>query len=1055
MNNIWFKKLLVASENLHADEKRAITRRKVYENEVLKALEQKAPQIILGGNKHHISESLVNELVNLLNDSSEGFEKNRAKHNFLIRILMLGQRELGWQVKVPPLIAKINNQHSTISTNTFEQYQEFQDVLDNYKFLLKTGTLSALNSSFSKGSEESKQFQWGLILFNLIVFDGILDKLVLELLTSKKYSIWMEGSYAWLTFFEQEDKISKKIPARRRYFISPATAALLFQFYENYQVEHLDDSKLFKKLTSDSLNLFLTKIGFKSLKINEFLKVNESAYQLHLPPYLFSFSKGTVKHKNISDERLVQILRGLKVLNKESSDVDKSENKLTKQRPVVFKKTGDSNSSIFFSEKELSKFKKSLNSTYKDKRKTHEEVSDIIQHWIDLEGFAPILSFYAGWLQSLNTRRSTKYQYLTDLSSHLLIFYGTSAVDENSFEALNACYEEILDNCVSITSRNKKSVLIYRFHRFLIEHTNLTNVQLTESDDEEQGDSGTHADFITENEFTRIKKIFVNDSSDFKKENLYILFLMYRAGLRISEAVSIRIKDVHFIRVDGLLRANLLVRNNEYVENKTGDSRRNLPLNFLFLEEELEEFYIFFEQKKRERGLNKMLFSEDADGQRPLNTIFYYNILRYAFSQICGISTLVAHTLRHSLASHLMLQLHQTDFPISSPAHLAYFKKMFFSGDSKSYLYFVSYILGHASPATTLANYIHVQDLLLHHFLSDLKFLVKEEDDTKSLHEENFKGLLEILNIKPELYRKWRSRYGDLNRAINKGYLRNNKTDINDDFFEKIPNIITEIKNLLKTPVDLSYPDFVSLLEYRDHFKSSIIADASYGLADGSYDRIQNSIKQIMMSKVFQKKTTTRKPAYRHFSIKGLGEDRKLFFTSLKGEPLQLMSPPVIPYDRDDAAKIFNSVIEGLKEDYLNKEVTTMNQLRFFHKNHRAREGYILMKDVKEATSFVDWLLNLSQNKKTYQLTHLPSSLSSIPANKQLIFWRKSISSTSKKLQFVSSEPSSKYKKNYGTAKLKFLKNEDDDKSFRGAQGLKYALVLCCMLCHSSGFEFE
>lgn len=1045
----------MASENIHADEKRAIIRRKVYENEVLKVLEQKAPQIISGENKQRIPESLVNELVHLLNDSSQGFEKNRAKHNFLIRILILGQKELEWQVKVPPPIAKINNQHSTISTNTFEQYQVFQDVLENYKFLQKKGTLSALNNSFPKGSEESKQFQWGLILFNLIVFDGILDKLVLQLLTSKKYSIWIEGNYAWLTFFEQEDEVTKKMPPRRRYFISSATAALLFQFYENHEFEDSDNSILLKKLTPNALNFFLSKIGFKPLKINEFIKINESAYQLHLPPYLLSFSKGTVKHKNISDERLVQILRGLKVSNKEYSDVDKSENKLTKQRPVVFKKPGDSNPSIFFSEKELSKFKKALNFTYQDKRKTHKEVSDIIQKWIDLEGFAPILSFYAGWLQSLNTRQSTKYQYLTDLSSHLLIFYGTGAVDENSFEALNACYEEILDNCVSITSRNKKSVLIYRFHRFLIHHTNLPNVELSEGDDVEQGDSGTHADFITETEFTCIKKMFVNDSSDFKKENLYILFLMYRAGLRISEAVSIRIKDVHFIRVDGLLRANLLVRNNEYVENKTGDSRRNLPLNFLFLEEELEEFYIFFEQKKRERGLNKMLFSEDADGQRPLNTIFYYNILRYSFSQICGISTLVAHILRHSLASHFMLQLHQTEFPISSPVHLAYFKKMFFTGDSKSYLYFVSYILGHASPATTLSNYIHIQDLLLHHFLSDLKFFVKEEDDAKSLHEENFKGLIEILNIKPELYRKWRSRYGDLNRAINKGYLRNNKTDINDDFFEKIPDIITEIKKQLKAPVDLSYPDFVSLLEYRDHFKSSIIADANYGLTDGSYDRIQNSIKQIMMSKVFQKKTTTREPAYRHFSIKGLGEDRKQFFTSLKGETLQLMSPPVLPYDRDDAAKIFNNVIEGIKEDLLNKVESTIKQLQFFHKNHRAREGYILMKDVAEATSFVDWLLTLSQNKKTYQLTHLPSSLSSIPANKQLIFWRKSISSTSKKLQLVSSEPSSKYKKDYGTSKLKFLKSEDDDKSFRGAQGLKYALVLCCMVCHASGFEFE
>jgi integrase len=202
-----------------------------------------------------------------------------------------------------------------------------------------------------------------------------------------------------------------------------------------------------------------------------------------------------------------------------------------------------------------------------------------------------------------------------------------------------------------------------------------------------------------------------------------LLTLMFRAGLRLDEAVALRAGDVciHGARVE------LIVEANDERALKTKTSRRILPLDVLLEPSELENL--------RDRALTRQAASFD-DGEawlfghdlaisppdrRPIARQLDRVVAAAAGSERVG------HThLRHSFASFLLatLLLPQDVAQPAVPDRLrsVVSPKRFFRvadrllGDQRlgaGALHAVSQLMGHTGPHTTLRHYCHLLDLSL------------------------------------------------------------------------------------------------------------------------------------------------------------------------------------------------------------------------------------------------------------------------------------------------------------------------------------------------------
>jgi integrase/recombinase XerD len=148
--------------------------------------------------------------------------------------------------------------------------------------------------------------------------------------------------------------------------------------------------------------------------------------------------------------------------------------------------------------------------------------------------------------------------------------------------------------------------------------------------------------YLTQEEIQELLKVAYEDVSDFGKRNLVMLYLLYTAGLRITELTTLQISSIDFDT--GCLT----------VQGKGGKGRIvPLPQIMVAL---LKDYLSTFHKKFIEtHGKADFLFPIIYAGKiRPISRQAFWGILK----ELCKKTTIQRpvspHVLRHSLATHLL-----------------------------------------------------------------------------------------------------------------------------------------------------------------------------------------------------------------------------------------------------------------------------------------------------------------------------------------------------------------------------------------------------------------
>ena len=175
----------------------------------------------------------------------------------------------------------------------------------------------------------------------------------------------------------------------------------------------------------------------------------------------------------------------------------------------------------------------------------------------------------------------------------------------------------------------------------------------------------------------------------------------------------------------------LIVRETLFGSLKSNQAERRIPINGLFPVDEANALLDYAQRRLQASGPRAPLFVNPEKPDVALNPDSVFRVITDAMKRITG-RDLVAHTLRHSAANTLLIQLEAADGNIELPNDIDVFQHLNFSkerciavknaifrrldaypeGSGEKNLYAVALLIGHLSPKTTIKSYLHLFDLL-------------------------------------------------------------------------------------------------------------------------------------------------------------------------------------------------------------------------------------------------------------------------------------------------------------------------------------------------------
>lgn len=209
------------------------------------------------------------------------------------------------------------------------------------------------------------------------------------------------------------------------------------------------------------------------------------------------------------------------------------------------------------------------------------------------------------------------------------------------------------------------------------------------------------------------------------------LILGFRCGLRQAEVAYLRGCDFDAIGEHELLaNANLHLHVRPWFLRhlKTSNALRDLPLNVLIPQEELEELMAFVDEARKAGGAKVRLFHSERDPGKGMKFERVLAELKIAFETrekgMPGVDGFHFHLLRHSAANLWLLKLwpglgqvarhvfRRHKQTLEWISHNEAFRQSLF-GNSLTHsadLQAVALLMGHGAAATTVEHYLHVLD---------------------------------------------------------------------------------------------------------------------------------------------------------------------------------------------------------------------------------------------------------------------------------------------------------------------------------------------------------
>ncbi|WP_158211947.1 tyrosine-type recombinase/integrase [Robiginitalea sediminis] len=270
------------------------------------------------------------------------------------------------------------------------------------------------------------------------------------------------------------------------------------------------------------------------------------------------------------------------------------------------------------------------------------------------ESYRVLVSSFRDWLDVLGYAESTVYY----LPNHLQEFFyameqaGITGIGQITSKTIRAYYEQLQQRAnerragaLSKAYLNKHQQALKKFREYLRQHGVQSALQVHLKAERDPGQARSHV--LTQAEIKRLFKATRSShpKSQYRKRDRAILVLLYSAGLRRNEAVSLDVSDI------------LFDRQRIYVRKGKNYKERFVPVNAYNLD--ILQDYLYASRPRFNIKCDTEAFLLNHHGTRLLGMSLAHRLqamVQAANDPEISEKQITLHTLRHSIATHLLEQ---------------------------------------------------------------------------------------------------------------------------------------------------------------------------------------------------------------------------------------------------------------------------------------------------------------------------------------------------------------------------------------------------------------
>ncbi|WP_346796495.1 tyrosine-type recombinase/integrase [Halomonas sp. Bachu 37] len=1012
---------------------------------VLELLQETHPGLVRGDPNVSVPPEVSQQWEESLQTIDSGsVAEIRHKVNFLSLGLARGQQALGWDVRVPAPLHLVRPAASPFTPSSFKRLSDYRDWCRHADHAIQQPDFQTLllHGNGKKGHRrlEPEMISWGLFLYCVITNDGLLGSQHLNALPLATTTLAVHESSAWFVLHETVPSgmpSKKRMLPRSRWQLGVAALAVLMRHIQHFG--HPDpkcgDYQQARMFTQRAWLHFCCALQAEKLSLSAFREQASTAFRLHVPAYLVNSAHGKHPGTSLAEARWHQLLTGgyvehAKPKNEQGGGLSTAGSGLASMAT----KHRERDQPLYEGRVLLKSLHDTLYKRRNQKRLKFEALSRELENaTVASQRMAPIVECLCRWLlflhQKQKRKQATLYKYI-GVSMSLLQAMGDTPVDQDRLAVLVEAYQYVVEQAKTEKNRSYRWAVLRSFHSFLVADLGLANVSMAFADGGATVAHHADANCLSEDEYRQIAGYLASRTASIMGQIRYWAFVLgFRAGLRIGEALSIQLDDVLLHQAVQDTDVTLLVRNNEYVGVKSHDSRRQLPLHHLLTGTELEDFKAFVANRQAVAIHGRvMLFGEGSGSVAPLHDDEVQAEIHETMRRITGDSSLRFHHLRHSLANYLLLSFHGVSIPWAAPSHHDALWEKIADGPSRSGLYFVAQLMGHACPDVTLRSYLHFSCLLLDHYCHQRSASMEGRLPSHSIAQ--LEPLAGVLGIKPATLRKWKERFGERPPLwLNKAFPQCPLIDVAQREVEPYPALPARILPERQGLSQLSLEQLAAALEAL-HQRDIDDVEHIFNLYEGEAERLTSCAGRVLTAR-----TRRGMSAFRHYRI-----------TKGKQPAPSNRAHPRLPTPHSLAERsVVHAMYQVIWSRWFKQHPDELRkQLRFFYRYHRATDGHVWIRDADDGLAFVSWVLSLDARVKAF-IEITPSAQSPLPAKQQLNEWKKRLPSHHHKVEWQLKSPGKRYSKPLGTGNVTFYV-VNKNKRARSGYPARYVLVMACIV---------
>ncbi len=759
------------------DQIRSTNRRLRRRNNQMTALEiirSCGPALYTGEQHASLSNLVLTELVEKLKAGASNHDY-RDRHNFLVKGLARGVRELNWDVEVPAYIRVYHPPKSPISAQGQRRGINYRKLL-----VLANESFSASEPKTDARKKRARRFETqdaeaGQLLFSAITRGGLLHGGWLTALPKAiGRGVWIEENGVSLElhmrdFVAHRSTISySESKSVRRWFPDAITSIFLLRWYKKYRKawpgshhptsfhnEELLEAYFCSVDSSDELDIPAVDRQHHALRISGWLldhACREAA--LDYPGFLVDYASSLEAGASFPRETWNRLQTGLVVKdvgkslpaahNSGSTALVGGEDELLASKRGCIKNGHDHSQA-------LKALRRCLSPRRQDQGvgRPSSSATAALKHFIESgQCTSPILNLVAQWLNASIKRNVLKQsklkpasalRYLSTVGTPLLVA-SLDYPDIEGYEADDwvALYEDAIHCTLSTENKSTRRQRFGEFHHWLVTCYRVPAVDISEGS---QSLRNVDANLLTPREYTRAKS-WLGALENPRQRAIcpLVLTIGFRCGLRRREVTHLRLQDLEGLMEPGFNKPTLRVMNQRGMTQKSPSAVRRLPIWLLLLEEEKNELKRWVQTRIGELGgyrPNALLFSMEGRPSESITDRYVFKSVTRAMIAASGDITLRFHHNRHSFATFTGLRMLES-YPgqflpdhwvmgDSGEALMPHWGEDFShlaslgsaSSPTQKHLWELCTWCGHLTPGETMSSYSHLFDWLLGQYLAE------------------------------------------------------------------------------------------------------------------------------------------------------------------------------------------------------------------------------------------------------------------------------------------------------------------------------------------------